>query len=139
MVAAPTKPPARSTAAEKILRVEKVVDLLIVGNSRPEIIRFGEKEWGVGRHAVDRYIQDANRKLAKAADVHRATELAKAIRRCEHLYRKAYEAGDLNTARLVQKDLSDLLDLKVSTESAKIGDIPTVRLVIDNGEVKLDG
>jgi hypothetical protein len=103
---------SKATKVEKEQRVDEVFGLLLKGAGRRVILQYAAKKgWELAPRTIDWYIAEARAELAKLARVDRESELGRAVAQLEDLYLQALTKSDLRTARLVRKDLSELLCL----------------------------
>lgn len=109
----------RVTDAEYLQRVTIVYDWLIAGLSRAEIFQNATKPrnpvkfppWEVTEWQIDRYIASATAALEKNAITHRDREFGKALARLNKLYSIATRVQDIKSALLIQKEISQMLNL----------------------------
>jgi hypothetical protein len=104
----------KATVAQFEARVNKVMEMLILGLSRASILQYvtNSTDWNVSDRQVDNYIADANREIEKHSETVRERELGKAIRRLEMLFQSCMKVQDYQRALAVQKELNELLGLK---------------------------
>lgn len=106
----------RITAAELEKRISVVTNLIINGMRRKQMVEFFQSAenkqapWGrtLPLRTLDRYIKAAHTEIHANAARDRDREMGKALLRLEELYRKANVAGQYNTARRIQHDISEL-------------------------------
>ena len=74
-------------------RIDQIYDLIVAGLKRSEIHKWVREtaEWNVETRQIDRYIAAANKHLDEQAEPHRERELAKAIRRLDMLFARAFK------------------------------------------------
>ena len=101
-------------------RILQVYTATVRGYSRLKIIQLLTKakegdEWYWGlrspEQALDDYLAETKRRLAKVSEVKQAEELGLALERREDLYQRASDYNDIKTALEVDKDRAKLLDL----------------------------
>jgi hypothetical protein len=93
-------------------RVGRVVELIVRGVGRPEILQYSEKTWGVCERQTDIYIRDAKDALAAYYNgIKRDVEIGKSARRLELCFRKLLESNQHAEAANVQKHINKLLGL----------------------------
>lgn len=135
------------TKAEKLERVDAVLDLLLQSVSRRGILQFfANKGWDVRPRTVDWYIQQARTELVELSRQRREDEFALAREQLAMLLMRALAKGDLRTARLVRRDLTELLGLLVEpvhrvafvSEEPGAGAMPLERLTDDERELYFD-
>jgi len=83
------------------------------GLKRSEIHEWAREtaKWDVETRQIDRYIAAANKHLDEQADPHRERELAKAIRRLDMLFARAFKVQDYKTCLAIAKEHVVLLNL----------------------------
>lgn len=101
----------KPTEAELVLRIDQVLELLVAGASRAEILRFATETWKVSERTVDAYLMRARDALEAEAAIHRPREIGLAIRRYTRLFRDMKKAQDFKGALAAQKALNDLLGI----------------------------
>ena len=90
---------AKSTAAEKNLRVEEVAGLLTRGYTRSTIIQYGTNKWGISPRAIDIYIQEARIILKEDwKEMERDQMIAEVLSQYNSLQVEARERGQLAVA-----------------------------------------
>lgn len=99
----------KATNAEIELRVSTVSEMLIKGQGRDKIIRYGSENWNVGERQIENYIAKAWDKIEKNTDYQLAQEIHLARARLEDLYSKNYTIQDYRECRQVLDSLSKLL------------------------------
>ena len=103
------KPPANALQIQ--LRIDKVMDLLLHGVSRGQIVKAGAKEWDVTERTVDTYIREAKDALAAQAEKRREVLYGLAYARLENLYQRSLSISDFKNALGVVKELNSLAGL----------------------------
>ena len=122
--------PAKSPKAEIIRRVSKIVELLLDGFSRADILQNAAKMWGVAERTTDTYIASANERIKKQAD-ETENEIFSLVRlRLENLYKKAIAANDRHLARLLLRDMTKLYGLE-KPDRAKFGPIDSTTIKVE--------
>lgn len=102
----------KATRAEIEQRVSEVAELLLNRVPRRGIQQHAAKQgWGGNVRSVDMIIARATERIRELARNDTELELGKAKGALEMLFAKALAKGDLRTARLVQRDLTELLGL----------------------------
>lgn len=94
-------------------RVDAIYDLVVAGLKRSEIIKWSKETagWHVELRQIERYIAAAHKLLDEQAEPHRQRELAKAIRRLDMLFARAFKVQDYKTCLAVAKEHVALLNL----------------------------
>lgn len=102
----------KATKAEIEQRTSEVAELLLNRVPRRGIQQHAAKQgWGGNVRSVDMIIARATERIRELARHDTELELGKAKGALEMLFAKAITKGDLRTARLVQRDLIELLGL----------------------------
>ena len=113
----PRKQTPRSSDTVTEQRIVSVVEFLLRGMNRREILQFvaqnEEYKWDVTASQIDNYIREAKKIIAESGVFNKDEEAGKAIERLNNLYRKAYSKGDFRACLAIQKELSELVGLKV--------------------------
>lgn len=110
---------ARITKAEKERRVTQIVELLLNGVSRAQILQFAAKSgWKVADRSVDDYIAAATEQIKTSAAYDRDYEIAKAKERLEYLYQTNMIKQDHREARMVIKAQAELMGLDAPSKTA---------------------
>jgi len=97
-------------------RTDTVLNLIVMGLTRREILRYVTKDadppWDVCNRSVDRYIAAAKKIIEKAAEVNIQRELGLSSKRLEDLYKRNISIQDYKGALAVQKERNELFGLK---------------------------
>lgn len=107
------KQSAKCDSFELSQRVYKVYTLMLHGKPRHEIVRMGQKEWGVQPRAIDEYMSRARELMRDQAEKRAGEAFDEAVARLENLYEMCVGAADRKTAASVAKQLNDLHGLNV--------------------------
>jgi len=102
----------KATRAEANLRKTTIAEQLLQGWSRPEIIEYAGKKWGILRSQVDVYISQVNKEIKEKCQLDIKLEFNRSIMRLQRLFNKSYNAADYKTALQVQKEINELLNVK---------------------------
>jgi hypothetical protein len=105
------------TRAEKLRRVQVVLQLLRDGTDNATIQLNGQREWNVSRRTIDAYLSAARAIFQEVAKKHMEEELGLAKERLQDLYGKLYKSGDFRGCLLVQRERNDLLGLQAPKRS----------------------
>jgi hypothetical protein len=102
----------KATKAEMEQRTAEVVELLLNRVPRRGIQQHAARQgWGGNVRCIDAVIARATERIRELARHDAELEFGKAKGALEMLFAKAIAKGDLRTARLVQRDLTELLGL----------------------------
>ena len=115
----------RITAAERQQRVGTIIELLLRGVTRREILQYVAKKtnWGVKPRTIDTYLQSANEWITQQSEIDRATELGKAISQLSDLYKRTVMISDYKTALAVRRETNRLLGLEQKPDENNKGTI----------------
>ena len=91
--------------------IYKVVMLLIKVPSEDLVRKVCVSEFKIPAESVDAIIEEANKKLWKAAEIHHNKELGTAITALRDLYSSNLKIKDYKTALLTRKELNRILGL----------------------------
>jgi len=106
----------KATNYEIIQRVTRIIDFVLDGLSRYEIVQFGSKEWDITNRQVDDYIAYANKRISRMAEKIEEQSFSRTRNRLERQYRRAIQKGDGMLARLL---IGDMRKLYSHDEAAK--------------------
>ena len=115
----------KPSKAEHTIRITKIIELLTLGLSRAEIIRYDSEKtkWGVTTRTIDNYIALATEAIEAQSETKREYEIGKALERLESLYQRNMSIQDFKAALAVVKERSELLGLKAPKQHELDGDI----------------
>lgn len=98
----------KATNYEVIQRVKDVIDFLLDGLSRYEILEYARKNWDLSRAQSDIYIRRANIRIARMAKKAEEYAFDKIRARLEREYRRAVQKQDGRLVRMLIQDMRDL-------------------------------
>jgi hypothetical protein len=100
---------------------ETIKTLVCRGLDRKDILAYArEKAWREEPADLDHLIEIANDELAKdAGELDTEIELGKALARLNHLYQQTVKVQDYKTALQIQKEINNVLKLKVTAEKLR--------------------
>jgi hypothetical protein len=101
----------RCTRAEKRVRICEVVNLVVRGKSRADIVRIAAETWGIAERQTESYLAAAYLDLEQSAKFVARRELAKAMARLELIFNRAFEANRWRDALAAQMELIRLVGL----------------------------
>jgi len=132
MAAPKKKRPQDITSAEKSKRVNAVLELILSGSSKSQIVRYCSETYKVGQRAAENYLSDAKaimiENYQKAVDVD--SFKAEIYNRLEDLYQRNLEIDDFKACQAVLKDIREMMGLNstqkidVTTKGEQIQSIP---------------
>jgi len=94
-----------------VKRISEVIDFLLDGLTKHEIVRYASEEWRVGERQTETYLARANVKIEEIATKAQEGAFDKVRARLERQYRRAVQAGDGQLARLLILDMRRLYAL----------------------------
>ncbi len=117
-------PGRKTTQTELLKRVNVILNLVVSGLNRAEIMRYvaNKTPWGVSERTIDSYLARARRVIAAVANVEQKRELGLSMLRLEELFKRSLAGRDYKAALAVQKERHELLGLK-KQEHNVLGDI----------------
>ena len=118
----------KSPAGEVHQRVTEVVELILRGLYRKNIIQYGSK-WNVTSRTIDKYIGMANALLKKEAQKDFENNYAKVQRRYDYLYYNAIENEDFALASTINEKYSKLTGVNEPQKIEHSGEIKTITIL----------
>lgn len=101
----------KSTEAQVALRVSEIVDILIKGGNRQDILQYAATSWGIKERQTDTYISRAWELIEETTEKNRDRSINLAIKRYEDLYRRSHKVQDYRECRQIINDQVKLLGL----------------------------
>lgn len=101
----------KPTSAEMEVRIAKIVDLIILGCQRQDIIRYASDKFGISIRQVETYLARARDIIRENANVDREQEIAEAVARYKRLIRDHWQNGRHQEIRKCQAEMNKLLGL----------------------------
>ena len=101
----------KSTKAEKILRVNQVVRMLVNCASRSAIVQFSASEWGLSARQTDVYIAEAREILREDANIDRHDYLAARLQTIDKVIQQGLKQNQLSAVIGALKLQSEVLGL----------------------------
>ena len=117
------------TKRELQQRADEVLDLLLKGHRRGEIVEMLSLKWGVSQRTVDKAIARCNETFKKMAEISKIEHFNTALGQLQTLYRESMQQKDYNTALKVRMELNKLLGL--STQHIDLTVRSTVQISFD--------
>lgn len=105
-----TKPMPRSTEAQRELRVNELVGLILAGARRPNLLQYAAKSWGIETRTTDALIADATVAIHDLGAAQKAQTLEDALARRREWQFLAQSEKDYRLAFNIQQDTDKLLD-----------------------------
>lgn len=101
----------KSTKAEKILRVNQIVRMLVNCASRSSIVQFAASEWGLSLRQTDAYIAEAREILRNDADIERHDYLAARLQTIDKVIQQGLKQNQLSAVIGALKLQADVLGM----------------------------
>ncbi len=99
----------QATKVEIERRIDIVLEMLLRGYTRREIVQFSAKEFGINSRQSDTYIRKAKKRIEREYDEKNYSELRRVhVARVIRLYKEALKKDDHKTAQRILKDIADL-------------------------------
>lgn len=97
--------------AESQKRVAEVADMMLAGENRNEIVRFGAKKWGIKARQIEKYMVKA--RAALRAKINERTELSVNwhLRARMRILSQAQQQRDARASLAVLRDIGELQGL----------------------------
>jgi hypothetical protein len=116
------RPFSKATDAEITARVDEVLNLMLAGASRADILRYSSetsepgqpgtvRPWGVTTRQIENYMARAHDLLEAQAEKDRDKLYRLHMARRETLYARAVSSGDIRSAHAVLRDTDEMLNL----------------------------
>ena len=107
------KPRGKRTAeAELAKRIERVAELLLNGLTNRQIVAICGNEFKASPRSAQRYIADANQKIADEFDFSRKAEVSKAVERLLRMQQECLVREDFKTAASIESQLTKIYGLE---------------------------
>lgn len=114
---------AKSTDAEILLRVSTVVEMLMKGQERQDIIQYCAKKWNINERQADVYIKKAKERIKRNKDADLDYHISLSIMRYQDLYKRNFNIQDYRECRQVQGDLAKLLGIEAAQKINVSGEL----------------
>ena len=107
----------RSTPAEIEQRITAILPYVMMGKTVPEIFHIvsvdASLQWGITERQLYNYVSDTREYIEKYSAINRNLEIGKVRYRLEELFKMAIKEKDINQARLILRDYTELFSLRV--------------------------
>lgn len=125
------KPRGKRTAeADLAIRIERVAELLLNGMTNRQIVGICGTEFKCSASTANRYIAEANNKIAAEFDLNRKAEVSKAVERLLRMQQECLARFDYRTAATIEAQLAKIHGLeKQQVEVTHSVEDPWVRLM----------
>lgn len=110
-----TKPKTRgkrTADADLALRIERVAELLLNGMTNRQIVGICGIEFKCSASTANRYIAEANTKIASEFDMNRKAEVSKAVERLLRMQQECLSREDFKTAASIEGQLTKIYGLE---------------------------
>ncbi len=107
------KSSGKATSLVSYKRTTEVVKLILRGVRYTDIMEYCEAHWGIKRRMASIYYKKALESFAEQFSEEREYEIDKHQIMLQDLYRKSYQAGDLNLCRLLLQDVAKMKGIVV--------------------------
>jgi hypothetical protein len=104
-------PASKADQVEKAKRIQAVVKSLLDGKSVQEVVVALQSQYKLAESTAYEYTKEATARIHQKIDGELSERISKHYQRLERLYAKSIDIGDIRTARMVLKDIADLLGL----------------------------
>lgn len=101
----------KSTKAEKILRINQIVRMLVNCASRSSIVQFAASEWGLSLRQVDNYIAEAREIIRTDANIERSDYLAARLQTIDKVIQQGLKQNQLSAVIGALKLQAEVLGL----------------------------
>ena len=122
----------KSTKFEAERRIEQVAEMLLLGTTRSNIIRYVADQWKIQERQADNYIRDARKSIMDSNAFDKEQLIGESIKRRELLIRRNFASGDLREVRVLQDSLDDRLGLFREMSGAESGGQVVLNFVKDD-------
>lgn len=102
---------SKSDQIQKAKRVAQAVKSILEGYSTQEVSVALMEQYGVSESQAYRYVKEATEKIYAKIEGSLEQKINQHYKRLELLYRRCINDGDKRTARMVLKDIADLVGL----------------------------
>lgn len=103
--------PHRPTAAEQEARISEVINHLLSGSRRIEVVQYAAKMWGISTRQSDKLIANATAWIKASTAKTRDEWIADHLSSMAFVYRAAESAGDHHAAIKARQEIAKLLGL----------------------------
>lgn len=104
-------PASKADAVQKQKRIQQTVQALLKGYSVQEVVLTLQEQYGIAESTAYEYTKEATNRIHQKIEGTLEEKVNKHYQRLELLYRRCIEEGDRRTARMVLKDIADLVGL----------------------------
>lgn len=104
-------PASKSDQIQKAKRVQQAVKSILDGYGTQEVSLAMQEQYGVSEAQAYRYVKEATEKIYEKIEGSLEEKINQHYKRLELLYRRCVQDGDKRTARMVLKDISELVGL----------------------------
>lgn len=104
-------PASKADQVQKARRVQVAVKALLQGNSVQEVVLAMQEQYGIGQTQAYAYAKEATDEIHRKIEGELSDHINKHYKRLELLYAESLKDKDRRTARMVLKDMADLLGM----------------------------
>ena len=102
----------KSTDAEVQLRINHIYCMVVQGDSRKDIVRYGSKTWDVSSRTIDEYLAKVHEEIKETyGKDYKEAIISKQLVQLDDLYKKNYSNEDFKECRSLIETKSKLLGL----------------------------
>lgn len=103
---------SKSTDAEVELRINHVYNMVVKGETRKDIVRYGSKTWDVSSRTIDEYLARVHLEIKETYNKeYKEHIISKQLVQLDDLYKKNYGNEDFRECRSLIETKSKLLGL----------------------------
>lgn len=104
-------PASKADQVEKARRIKVVVESLLKGYSVQDVVLTLQEQYGIGQTQAYEYAKEATSVIYRKIEGTLDEKINKHYQRLEYLYKECVTNGDRRTARMVLKDIAELIGL----------------------------
>lgn len=102
--------------AEVEMRVSEIIDLLLLGKTRAEVLRYcSNRGWGISSRQIDKYIADAKEEIHEISRITATETMSLILKNLWDLYKKCLDKEDFSGARTILMDVAKLKGMAQET------------------------
>ena len=121
----------KSTDAEVELRINQVYTMVVKGDSRKDIVRYGSKTWDVSSRTIDEYLAKVHEEIKETYNKeYKENIISKQLVQLDDLYKKNYTNEDFKECRSLIETKSKLLGLNEPEKRQVANDEHSIKIEI---------
>lgn len=105
----------KTNGPELEMRIGEVMDLLLLGKTRSEILRYAANRWGAAARTVDAYMVAAREEISEINKITATETMDLVVRNMWSIYRRCIDKDDMVTAKGVLVDIAKFKGLAQDT------------------------